>query len=159
MECKAALKGIRSAKCWLRKRGWNVVERARCRDVVNFDEKQVYLSLHSTPEHQLFSILHECGHIIAGGKKAILEIVNAPYAKKRTDAFCVSCVLNEARAWDAGEKLAKRLGIVIDRVAYENYRARYLRNYMRWALRIPKDPEEHLNHVLDILRGIKKRRK
>ena len=123
---------------WLANRGWTIKFRPRCKDEAWFDTKQMTISLDATAEHRIFTILHECGHIIAGGKRAVYELVYTSTAKKKTDWYKILRVVNEVRAWDAGERLATRLGIFIDRNGYAAYRARYLKKYMRWAITSPK---------------------
>ena len=123
---------------WLSNRGWTIRYKQRCKDEVWFDTKLMTISRSATPEHQIFTILHECGHIIAGGKRAVIELTYASAAKKKTDWYKILRVMNEVRAWDAGERLAVRLGIYIDRDKYAAYRARYLKKYMRWAVTVPK---------------------
>lgn len=80
-------------------------------------------------------MLHECGHILAGGRKAIAALVDAPARKKRTLSYRVSFAVNESRAWDAGERLATRLRIPYDKDAYEKYRALYLGKHFGLAAR------------------------
>lgn len=123
---------------WLANRGWTIKFKSRCKDEAWFDTKLMTISCSGTPEHVIFSILHECGHIIAGGKRAVYELTYTPTRQKKTDWYRILRVMNEVRAWDAGERLAIRLGIYIDRDRYATYRARYLKKYMRWAVTAPK---------------------
>lgn len=123
---------------WLAQRGWKIEFKSRCKDEAWFDKKLMTISKNATLEHIIFTVLHESGHIIAGGKKAVYELTYTPTSKKKTDKYKILRVMNEVRAWDAGERLAFRLGIYIDRDKYSTYRARYLKKYMKWAVTAPK---------------------
>lgn len=133
MEKEDVVFGLIALEGWLSDRGWKLHTAYKCVDMVDFDAKKVSCSTRGKPEHVLYSVLHECGHIIAGGKKATLELRGAPPSAKRTLYYRIATVVHESRAWDAGEKLASRLGIAYSCSNYAKYRAIYLHRYFIWA--------------------------
>lgn len=139
MEDKSATRALKVIQAWLLKhKGWSLVRGQREVDMIDFLEKTVKNCTRGKVEHQMFGLLHECGHLIAGGKAAILRLVQVPNGVCRTRHHRVSTVLNEVRAWDAGERLAKRLGIKIDSSNYAKYRSKYLVKYFKWAMNSKK---------------------
>ena len=62
---------IDKIESWLAKKGFALLKSklSTIQDEVDFDRKVVFLSLRSKPEYQLYSLLHECGHVIIRTRK------------------------------------------------------------------------------------------
>ena len=122
---------------WLAKRGYKIV-RGKTKhivDSVDFEMKLVFLSERSKTHNQLFSILHECGHILNRDKnftkkyKALNAAEKDP-RKLKTMRFLVEEIEEETEAWRRGEILANKLNLEIDTEQYYNYAAKFLMTYV-----------------------------
>ena len=141
---------------WLDKKGFVLCKsnKRTIQDEVDFERKVVFLSLRSSPINQLYSILHECGHIVVRGKKTYKQdfrdyIKAAEGDGKVTVTSTVQEVEEEILAWREGAALAKKLSICIDREKYYKYGYRWVMGYIVLAaignehlLPIAKDIEE-----------------
>lgn len=139
MTLKQSQWAFRKLSGWLDNRSWQVQFKSKAVDAAYYDTKTIVINRCSTSEHQIFTLLHECGHLLSGGKQATIDRLWVSKQTKKTDWHRVMCVMDEVRAWDAGERLAYRLGIYIDRTRYAAYRARYLKKYFKWAITAPKN--------------------
>lgn len=138
---------------WLDKKGFVLCKsnKRTIQDEVDFERKVVFLSLRSSPINQLYSVLHECGHVIVRGKKTykedFKEIIKASEGEARTTLIStVQEVEEEILAWREGEVLARKLSIHLDRENYYRYGYRWVMGYIVLAaignehlLPIPKD--------------------
>ena len=122
---------------WLDRKGFVLCKSKKptIEDEVDFERKVVFLSLRSKPIFQLFSLLHECGHVIVRGRKSYKEdfqdlIEYQETGKKQNTQASVQEVEEEILAWREGEKLAKKLGIVIHKKEYYSYACRWVMGYM-----------------------------
>lgn len=83
----------------------------------------------------IYSMLHELGHTVIHGKKNFAEKYYRTYeigGHVAIDLVASAQIMKEEiEAWDQGLKLAKKLGIKIDRKDYERYASKCLMNYMR----------------------------
>jgi hypothetical protein len=122
---------------WLAKRGYKIV-RGRTKhivDSVDFEMKLVFLSERSKEHNQLFSILHECGHILNRDKnfnkkyKALSAAEKDP-RKLKTMRFLVEEIEEETEAWRRGEILANKLNLELDTEQYYNYASKFLMTYV-----------------------------
>jgi hypothetical protein len=83
---------------------------------------------------QLYTILHEAGHVIIRSKDRYNKLY--PYSQKdrsKTIARRIDVLREEVAAWDEGEKLAMRLGIRLDYRLYHNFHKKHLFEYVKWA--------------------------
>ena len=104
-------------------------------DEVDFDEKVI--SIRRNQKNIIFSVLHECGHII-GDKKfpikdcKILEkgYYNASFAK--TNLYKYKKLQDEMTAWEEGYKLGKSLGIKIKKDEYDIFAAKNFNTYVKY---------------------------
>jgi|5_EtaG_2_1085323.scaffolds.fasta_scaffold11277_3 hypothetical protein len=83
---------------------------------------------------QLYTILHEAGHVIIREREEYETLY--PYGqqdKSKTISRRVDVIREEVAAWDEGEKLAQRLGIELDRRLYHNFYKKHLFEYVKWA--------------------------
>jgi len=104
-------------------------------------ELAITINCHLAPEIQLHVLLHECGHHLIDSQKPKDRFVQGYDAAndpevKRTMTHRVDVVDEELEAWHRGAKLAKRLGIKLDRERYNQTRSEYVKTYMKWALKV-----------------------
>lgn len=134
MENSEVKHGLNKLSAWLKDKRWNLMRLSTVVDEINFDERLITNRTTGTVEHQLYSLLHECGHLTLG--RPILErLGSATPREKLSRTYLVMRAVNEARAWDAGERLASRLNIAYNPRAYEKYRSIYLVKYFLAACR------------------------
>lgn len=122
---------------WLSKKGFLLLKSKNktIEDEVCFERKVVFLSLRSNPVNQLYSLLHECGHIVVRTKKdykdkfkELLEVLEGD--KKETLRSEVEEVEEEILAWREGFTLAKKLGIEVDENKYYKYSSKWVMSYI-----------------------------
>lgn len=164
LNTKQALSKIET---WLDKKGF-VLCKSKNRtieDEVDFERKVVFLSLRSKPIYQVYSILHECGHVIIRGRKSYKEdfkshIEVCENGARPTFRSSIEEVEEEINAWREGERLAKKLSIELDREEYYKYSSKWVMGYIVLAslgresvLPIAKDSEKIEEDVKE--KGIK----
>lgn len=102
--------------------------------------KRIRVNGRTRPEHQLYILVHECGHHLIGSRERDERYGHGYNAEepgdKRTLLHRVDVVDEEFEAWDRGRKLAARLGVRLDKEAFHKARATYLKSYMQWALKV-----------------------
>ena len=89
--------------------------------------------------NQIYSILHEIGHMLAftGNRQAYREKFPVLYKQrfgqgginKRTNRYRMETVVEEWDAWKRGERLAKKLNLDIDFDKYYTYASRQVKTY------------------------------
>lgn len=129
---------------WLEKRGWTVEF-----DYLNQDEmipanKQINISTRQGLEKQLYSFLHECGHLLIQSKWDRYEKEYPATAKMnayatvhkqlaRSPKYKVDCLAEEIEAWRRGKKLADRLGLYYNEERYNDLASKCVMTYVKWA--------------------------
>ena len=141
---------------WLDKKGFVLCKSKKrtIEDEVDFERKVVFLSLRSSPINQLYSLLHECGHVIIRGRKDYKIKYKSHYKVSEevlsaTMQSSVEEVEEEINAWREGENLCKKLSIEINTDEYYKYASRWIMGYIVLAaignehlLPLPKDNTE-----------------
>lgn len=137
LSTKQSLSKIES---WLDKKGFVLCKSKKktIEDEVDFERKVVFLSLRSKPIHQIYSVLHECGHIILRSKKTYKEDFKTYIKVCEGDALhntrsLVEEVEEEIIAWRQGEALAKKLEIYLDKDEYYKYGYKWVMGYIALA--------------------------
>ena len=135
---------IKILECWLQEMGWKLqwYSSGDHIDAATLATRTVTLTKRQIPRHRYYSLLHECGHVqlLAGPPETRRGephgYLDLWYAQidERTLRHRVAVVIDEVAAWDAGMKLAKRLGLGIDEQKYRDFRNRNLKSYFEWAL-------------------------
>jgi len=136
---KRATENLNKILSWLQNKGYKAVFHNDYDSVIFYDKK-IFIDKRSSLENQLYSILHECGHILQQQNKLSFDesfkyqhIAKNDKRKERSYAFRVSILEEEIDAWKRGKKLAKRLDIKLDEVKFEKYKAKYTMTYVDWA--------------------------
>lgn len=123
---------------WLEKQRFALLKSklSTIEDEVDFERKVVFLSLKSKPMNQLYSLLHECGHVIIRKRKDYKERYKESIAflegdlVKETNRCSVEQIEEEILAWREGFTLASKLDIVIDSDTYYKYSSRWVMSYI-----------------------------
>ena len=103
-------------------------------------EKKVVLSTRQSTQNQLFSILHECGHLLIRSNKkkykAEYPLLNK-FEENETSIkplrFFIEETKEEILAWDKGWKLARQMKFIIEEKKYRHYAATCVMTYMAVA--------------------------
>lgn len=125
-------------EAWINRRGFILFrsKHKKISDEVDFDRNIVFINERSTPIHQFYSALHECGHIIVRSKKDYKKTFKASVAynedmsAKLTFRSLVEEIEEEILAWREGEKLCKKLSINLDTDKYYTYSSRWVMTYI-----------------------------
>ena len=136
--------GISRLIDWLGNKGWDTDFDYSVRDELHPDTKQVSINTHQGVEKQLYSLLHECGHLLIQQNWNTYEKdyptaarMNA-YATinrqiERSKKYKVDTLAEEIEAWKRGKTLADRLGVYVDEEKYNALRAECVYSYVAWA--------------------------
>jgi len=118
--------------------GFRVELRWDREDEVYFEERRVIIRANNRWEIRLYRLLHEAGHILISRGRNYHSyypfscLRNHDEARKLVEK--VDTIGEEYASWNKGIDIARRLGIVIERDAYESDRARCLKAWMEWCL-------------------------
>ena len=120
---------------WLHKRGYFVDFSYNGDDSVDRESKIISINTTRSLETQLYTLLHECGHILIYGSDKVTNVkeVTDNYNEK-SNIHRVFRVVEEVEAWKRGLSLANRLGISVDKEKWNRDVARALKQYMKWCL-------------------------
>jgi hypothetical protein len=130
-------KSIDKVVRWAEKRGWRVFFYTDAPEVTIWTYKQIHINSRAHPETRLYTLLHECGHILVDDNRDRIhrlsfeshgEDIYRPERRKR-----VAVVSEEYEAWKRGERLARRMGIEIDVKKFDRHRSVALMSYINWA--------------------------
>ena len=124
---------------WAKTRGYKVFGKWDEDAFYDKDKEIVYSLRTKEKKHQMYSLLHECGHALAfeskGYKNRFPTMSKRRFktakVNSRTNTFKVEQIIEEHDAWERGLKLARRLGIEIDKEDYNKYASRNVMTYVR----------------------------
>ena len=134
--------GIEELIDWTDKKGYSIDFDYCVRDEFHPADKIITISLRQGSENRLYSLLHECGHLILNNNEAL-------YAKKypssmkmaycnnsnkrleRSPKYKVDVLTEEIDAWRKGKELANRLEIYIDEDNYYSIMAKCVYTYIK----------------------------
>ena len=126
---------------WAQIKGFMIVFEHNGHNNISFDDMIITINTSEGPETRLFSLLHECGHVLVCQdfqryKEAFPGVWEGTIDKRksRSKHYRVSLVEEEMLAWRRGRKLAKRLNIAIDEEKWNKHKADCLYTYLRWAV-------------------------
>jgi hypothetical protein len=124
---------------WANKKGYEVVIQRELVDQLSFDDKTIYIQNRQGVENQVYSLLHECGHLLVSISQKGFERSYPLYAysanrrTERTNKYKVSLVAEEYEAWTRGKRLAERLNIPVDKNKFDKAMVDAVMSYLRWA--------------------------
>ena len=140
MDVKRAMKYSRMVANWLRTKGYTVEYSYNAVDEIQFADKKIIISTRTSPENRLYSLLHECGHLLEYNNSAsyrkkypLAERILLDARTQQSIQGRVETVGEEIEAWNKGEKLADRLGIKMNKQRYKKYAAKQVITYIDWA--------------------------
>ena len=120
---------------WFDKKGYIVEFDRNGDDSVDRENKLVSINNTRSLETQLHVMLHEAGHVMVYESDSIvngIEEVLIKYSEK-SKIHKTFTVIEEVEAWKRGLKLAKRLGVKINKEKWNKDVARAIYKYMLWA--------------------------
>lgn len=136
--------GISKLVDWICVRGWSVEFDYLGQDEMDPALKIISISTRQGFEKQLYTLLHECGHVLVQ-KNTISYNKKYPATAKmnsyksinkqleRSPKYKVDIISEEIDAWDRGRKLAKRLDIYINNEKYNDMSSKCIYSYIGWA--------------------------
>ena len=133
---------LKKLETWVNKKGFLLIKgkQKHIIDQIFMDKKIIFLSTRQKPINQLFSFLHEAGHLLIriDNKKFVKEFPTLSSLEdkegiKKPLRYYAEEVYEEQVAWKNGEKIAEELKIPLDVNAYYKYASRFLLQYMAMA--------------------------
>jgi len=128
---------------WLEKKGWTYECDYCVRDEMSSQGKYITISKRQGQEKQLYSLLHECGHLLIQNNdekyersyptQARMNQFQAHRGIEKSKDYKVDVVREEIEAWDRGKKLANRLGIFVDEKNFRKVSSQCIYTYIEWA--------------------------
>jgi len=124
---------------WAKTRGYSVFGKWDEDAFYDKDKEIVYSLRTKEKKHQMYSLLHECGHALAFDSKsykdnfpnlAAIRFKTSRVSKRRNVVKCET-IAEEWDAWKRGFKLARRLGIEVNKEDYFDYASRNVMTYVR----------------------------
>lgn len=127
---------------WAQNMGYRVTFARNVNDEINFETKEITISTKSKEENQVYSLLHELGHLQLS-KSAYSYERKFPIAHRaleqpslnRSKRFFMDEIYEEIEAWKEGEKLAHLMMPKFDLEKYNKYAADCVFCYMKAAVR------------------------
>lgn len=124
MQIRKIKSNIKTLETWVHKRNWTINFKAYSTDKMSTDDKEISINSKLSLETQLYTLLHECGHILARAKLKQyykrypsthrVEIKKFNKGLMRAKAYKIDALSEEIDAWRSGKQLAKRLKIQIN---------------------------------------------
>lgn len=121
---------------WAHKVGYTI--RFGRTDECDYYKRELVVQRNQKDINIIYSVLHECGHSIIGGKrsyhKKFKSIVKADIDGRHTKSnlYRFKKLKEEIDAWEEGYKLAKKLRIDIDKDHYDVYAAKCVNTYIKY---------------------------
>ena len=133
--------GIEELIEWTNKKGYDIEFDYCVQDEFRPDDKMITISTRQGREKQLYSLLHECGHLILQNNddlysakypsSAKMANYNSNRTLERSEKYKVDVMAEEIDAWRKGKDLAKRLGVYVDEDNYYSTSTKCLYTYIK----------------------------
>ena len=140
--------GLDILEGWAFDKNWIIELEYLGKDEMDPGSKTISISTRQGIENQLYTLLHECGHILvqsnhtmyakrypATAKLNICTGVNRRLEKSKK--YKVDVISEEIEAWQRGKKLAERLGIYINEDKFNEIMNKCIFTYVEWAAGLP----------------------
>ena len=129
---------------WIDNKSWTMDIDYTNRDEMIPANKHITINGRQGLEKQLYSFLHECGHLLiqknwdsyTKAYPASAKMYNYATTHKqleRSHKYKVDCISEEIEAWRRGKNLADRLGIYINEEKYNALTSECVYSYITWA--------------------------
>ena len=135
---------------WLTKYHCDVVIEHGEESRFEFEGTTIYINAQEKVENQLFTLLHEAGHLLIfkGNKQFAKDYPMYAHADSvcndgrvvRGKAYQVSLVAEEIEAWRRGRRLAQRIGVRVNDDKYNKAMSDCVMSYIREAAEVTKRP-------------------
>lgn len=128
-------KRLRKLENWITEKGYSL-KWAKF-DQVDYEMKEVKICSVQSKENQIYSFLHECGHIILSNKSnynkdfKVINDADVDARKMRSDLYKYKQLREEIEAWECGYELANQLKIRINKDKYDAYAAKCFKTYVK----------------------------
>ena len=137
-------KDLDKLEAWAINRGYTVHFIPYVMDAVWGFDKSININSKCKLETQLYSLLHECGHIMVRSNqkkfRSNYPISHTQEKRKsvnkqifRTKSYQVDIITEEIDAWRKGKELAKRIGIKLSNSAYDKETSKWVFSYINTA--------------------------
>tara|TARA_R100000329_G_C7588751_1_gene208768 strand:+ start:70 stop:474 length:405 start_codon:yes stop_codon:yes gene_type:complete len=103
-------------------------------DAFYYNDACIGICTRHTKEIQLFCLLHEAGHAILRARESFFDEYPHVHKNGKTQLSRMDVIREEMDAWTEGEKLARHLGIKIDKPKWNRYWKHQVYKYVEWAV-------------------------
>jgi len=135
--------GIARLIDWLWVKRWDIEFDHMSSDEMDPNAKCVTINARQGIEKQLYSLLHECGHILVQSNEIRYNKKFPATAKRncylshrqleKSKKYKIDVIAEEIEAWERGKNLANRLGIYIDETRFNEVKVECVYTYVEWA--------------------------
>lgn len=140
--------GLELLESWAMSKNWLIEYEYLASDEMDPASKIISINTRQGIENQLYTLLHECGHVL-------VQQDHKAYAKRypgtakvnmseklsrrleKSVAYKIDVISEEIEAWQRGLRLAKRLGIYINEEKYTALMNKCVYSYVKWAAGSP----------------------
>jgi len=132
-------------RAWLKRRGFGLEVVGGCPDEVDLRTKTVHIDGRHAYQLKLSSLIHECGHVEIFlrrarrprericGRTLAEHILEVGRGRTVARASRLALLQEEMDAWEAGERLGKRLAVRYHRSVLEKDRVKSLMTYVAFT--------------------------
>jgi len=105
---------------------------------VDLEDKVIQIHTGHKPEIQLYTLLHEIGHVLIHNRGARVYHDQVGFAQCEFSAKSMTKKIGETEeeyeAWKLGYLQARKLGLKIDRHKFERLKATWISTYLMWSV-------------------------
>lgn len=131
------MKDFNKINKWIKKKNYEL--KSGKDDCIYFSERVIQINFTKNELHIIYSLLHECGHLITFNKasysREFSNLAMSRHNKRvcRTNRFKYELLKDEMIAWESGLALAKKLKIKINADDYYAYASKWFMTYVRFV--------------------------
>ena len=136
--------GIHSAVEWAEKKGVSVEFDYCVQDEYRSADNLITVNTRQGIENQLYSLLHECGHLALDKNEKLYSkrfptsmklAIKSNKALERSKKYKVDVMAEEIDAWRKGREIANRLDVYVNDEKYYNIQTECLYSYIQHLAR------------------------
>lgn len=130
------MRNLNKIEKWLLEKGYSL--KWSNTDQVDYESQTVEICSKLSAKNKLYSLLHECGHIILSNKRTYNKVFKAVNKANfdgrvmKSDIYKYQQLREEMEAWENGYKLANKLKIRVDKDDYDIYAAKNFKTYIKF---------------------------
>lgn len=135
-----SIEAIQKVAWWVASQGWNVIFEKKGETGVVPALRNVVIDSSTSRDNQLYSILHEAGHIRTFSNPDYAAKFPNGYVRcagktnKRSDLHKFDVLIEEVVAWQEAERIAEHLEIDINKRNFHIERNKSLKTYTDWIV-------------------------